>query len=486
MQPQAFLPEVQPLRTLAIRGLLAWIVLVALMGFFWIPFLAPGQSGDFSPAVTDFYHAIMIPVTALFLILCTIVFRVPPWATRWVTVAGLVGAGLDAVGSLMRAYGEVYGSGGFSAGAWVQLPGTILMVSVAAVFLVGLAVETAGAAKNDNTRSRLLSWTLFLSGVSGLLAVSLGGIFASSEVGLSWTAWARALHEPTTAFLGNVATSHSHDMLPAFMAGIVLLAAQAFGYAEIRGARRALARLGITVMLVGVVLMTVVYVSAALGTYSIPALLTSGPHGVNGIAEDDSLTGLVGWGALILMASLWPQLRDHARVAAARVRGRINPVRLAVFLTWVCAMVAMIGYGYYIELHEAVFGAGALPAAGAVNDQIYTRAHLLYAFFALPILAVLLLAAELTGNVAYGRLTRWIAGFSIAGMLVTLAGLGWWTFGTPGHAVTWATASGAHDVYVLGLALMLSAAAMQVLNGTRPDPSIRLAGSSPADTAASR
>lgn len=475
MNSETLFPGADGMRILAVRGLVAWIVLVALLGFFGAPFLTPGQAGDFSPALIDFYHAIMIPGAALFLILCTLVFQVPAWASRWVTQAGLVGAGLDAVGSLLRAYGDVYHSAGFSVGSWIQFPGTLIMVSVAVVFLTGLAMEIPKKSQQSSEgSSRLMSWALFIAGVSALIAVGLGGIFAASEVGLSWAGWAQALHEPTADFLGNMMTSHSHDILPAFMAGIVLLAAQAFGYGQVRGPRRQVARLGIIILLIGVICMTIVYAVSSIGTYSIPTLWTSGPQGVNGIAEDDFLTGLVGWGSLILMGSLWPELRGRTRSAAAMVRGRLNPVRLAVFLTWICAMVAMIGYGYYIELHEAVFGAGALPAPGAINDQIFTRAHLLYVFFALPILAVFLLAVELIADPTHGRLTQWMAGLSIAGMLVTLVGLGWWTFATPGHAVTWDLASGGHDVYVLGQALMLSAGVVQLFTRSRPVPTARV------------
>ena len=481
MTSELLVPESDAGWSLAVRGLLAWIVVVALIGFFAAPFLTPGQAGDFSSALVDFYHAIMIPVAALFLILCTFVFRVPAWVRRWVVQAGVVGAGLDAVGSLVRAYGDVYHSAGFGAGAWIQFPGTLIMVSVALVFLVGLALTAVRTPKHSAESSPLMAWALFISGVSALIAVALGGIFAASEVGLSWAGWAHALHENTGGFLGNVVTSHSHDMLPAFMAGIVLLAAQAFGYTHLQGLRRRVAQWGIAILLIGVVLMTLAYVLSSLGTYNIPALWVSGPQGVNGIAEDDFLTGLVGWGSLILMVSLWSELRDRARVAAATVRSRINPVRLAVFLTWICAMVAMIVYGYYIELHEVVFGGGALPAPGAINDQIFTRAHLLYVFLSLPVLAVFLLAAELTADPVRRRLTGWMAGVSIAGMLVSLVGLGWWTFATPGHAVSWALASGGHDVYVLGQALMLLAAVMQLFIGSRAVPPAPLrAESAPA------
>ncbi len=441
-----------------IRSLLTWVVVVALLGFFAVPFLQPGELGDFSPAVIDFYHAIMIPVAALFLVLCSLTFPVPLWARHWVLKAGLIGAGFDGIGSLLRAYGDLYHSAGFGVGAWVQMVGTLIMVSVTIVFLIGLAQSTY----RDNS-SRLLSWALFATGFSALIAVALGGIFATSEVGVSWNGLAHVFHESSQNFLGNVSTSHSHDMLPAFMGCIVLLSAQAFGYPHLKGVRKRIGQAGIVVMLIGVALMTIVYVVSSLGTYNIPTLWASGPQGVNGIAGDDFLTGLVGWGSLILLVSLWPEIREQTHSLASTMRQKINPVRLAVFLTWLCAMIAMIGYGYYIELHENIFGGGQLPATGAINDQIFTRAHLLYVFFALPILAVLLLAAELTSDKS-SRGIQWMAGCSIAGMGVSLIGLGWWTFATPGHALSWNLAGGGHDIYVLGQALMLTAGIIQLFS----------------------
>ena len=460
----------------AIRSLLAWIVVVVLLGFFAVPFLQPGQLGDFSSAIVDFYHAIMIPVAALFLLLCSMSFPIPVWARRWVFRAGWVGAGFDGIGSLLRAYGDLYHSAGFGIGAWIQMVGTLTMVSVTLVFLIGLAQST----HKDPASARLLTWALFAAGLSALIAVSLGGIFATSEVGLSWAGLAHAFHENSQTFLGNVSTSHSHDMLPAFMGSIVLLTGRVFGYPRLKGVRRRIGQVGIVVMVIGVVLMTIVYVVSSLGTYNIPTLWASGPHGVNGIAADDFLTGLVGWGSLILMASLWPEIRNKAQTLTATVRQRVNPVRLAVFLTWICAMIAMIGYGYFIELHENIFGGGQLPAAGAVNDQIFTRAHLLYVFFALPILAVLLLAAELTADKA-SRGIKWMAECSIGGMGISLIGLGWWTFATPGHALSWNLAGGGHDLYVLGQALMLTAGIIQLFS-TRTE----ILASSADDTAPPR
>ena len=86
-------------------------------------------------------------------------------------------------------------------------------------------------------------------------------------------------------------------------------------------------------MLIGVVAMTIVYVLSSLGTYRLLTLGAFGRQGVNGIAEVDFLTGLLGWGSPFLMIGLWPETRDRMRDAAATIHQRIDPVRLAVFLT---------------------------------------------------------------------------------------------------------------------------------------------------------
>jgi hypothetical protein len=246
-------------------------------------------------------------------------------------------------------------------------------------------------------------------------------------------------------------------MLPSFMAGIVILAAEAFGYSVLGGTRKQVARLGVGVMLVGIALYSGVYLVSGIGTYAIPAWFPSGPGGVNGIAMDDSMTGLVGIGALILAGAMLPEVRMSFRRARSKLRDRFNPVRASVYLTYVMAAGAMFFYGFWIEMNEAKFGFNSLPASGAIDDKIFTRSHLLFVFGSLPIIAVFLLATEIAGDTSGigATLRKWMSGSIVAGMFVTLLGMGIWVFSTPGHQLNWGHGSAGEVIYIVGQALIV-------------------------------
>ena len=179
---------------------------------------------------------------------------------------------------------------------------------------------------------------------------------------------------------------------------------------------------------------------------------------------DDTMTGLVGVGALILAGAMLPELRNSLARLGSRIQQRYNPVRIAVYLTYLCATAALYFYGYYIELNESKFGFASPPAARYANDQIFSRAHLLFVFGALPLMAVLLLAVEISGNVSEiaFRLRQWLSGSIISGMLITLVGMGIWVFSAPGHSTTLGSGNAGEIMYVIGQCLMLIGAIIEV------------------------
>ena len=225
-------------------------------------------------------------------------------------------------------------------------------------------------------------------------------------------------------------------------------------------------------MLGGIALYSGVYTVAGIGTFAIPAWFPSGAGGVNGIAMDDTMTGLVGVGALILAAVMLPELRGSFRKAADVVKERFNPARVGVYMTYLMATVAMFLYGYYIEMHETKFGFNALPAARAVGDQVFTRTHLLLVFCSLPIIAVFLLAAELLGDTSRvgATLKRWMGGSVLTGMVVATLGMGIWVFSTPSHTTRARDLANAGAVmYMVGQVLILLGAAVELFMTRSPE-----------------
>ncbi len=457
-----------------VRILTAWIVIVAVLSFVTVPWLAPGANGDLTAPLIWFYHALMLPVALLFLILCTRVFVFHSWVKYIVSHSALI-ALFEGIGFLILGYGTLHHVASLTAfGFWVIMPATLELTAVTILFVVDLAYSALIPPHGQSMppQKAEITWVFFFAGVSVITWVVFGLAAAASQVGISWSFWAGAQHESTSALMGNIITSHSHGMLPSFMAAIVLLAAEAFGYSRLTGVRKQVARGGVGAMLGGIGLYSGIYAVSGVGTFVIPAWFPSGPGGVNGLAMDDTMTGLVGLGSLVLAAAMLPELRDSFLRLSGTAMRRLNPVRLGVYLTYLMATAALLIYGYYIEMNESRFGfAATLSASHVIDDQIFTRSHLLFVFGSLPIIAVFLLAAELCGgdvSKAGVTLRQWMARLIIAGMVVTLIGMGLWVFSTPGHQANWAPNSLGEILYILGQGLMLVGAVIELFTPPAP------------------
>ena len=460
--------------SLMARVLSLWVVLVAVATFLTVPWLRHVNAGDLTVSMTWFYHALMLPSALLFLILCTRVFATHPWV-RYVLSHSAPVAVLEGLGFLILGYGtEHHVSSLVSFGYWIIMPLTVELFAVTVLFVGDLAVSAFWPPSGERMQPQKaeIHWALFFAGVSTLTWVVLGIAAAASVVGVSWSFWAQAQHEPTSTLVSNIITSHSHGMLPSFMAGIVFLAAEAFGYSRLSGLRKQVARGGVGIMLGGIALYSGVYFVSALGSFVIPAWFPYGQGGVNGLAMDDTFTGLVGLGALIVAFDMVPEVRGSSQRVAGAVKARFNPARLGVYMSYLMAAAAMFLYGYYIENDETKFGAGALPAARAVGDQVFTRAHLLLVFGSLPVIAVFLMAAELFGDASGTResLKRLMSAIVLVGMVVATAGMGIWIFATPLHATTWSLTSAGAILYMAGQALILLGAVFELFTIRTPQP----------------
>lgn len=175
-------------------------------------------------------------------------------------------------------------------------------------------------------------------------------------------------------------------MLPLIMAGIVALVAMAYGYREMKGATKYLAALGFIIMTYMIIAVTWLYIVSGVGNYSIPTLLASGP---NGLAMDDAMTGMIGWGALFVIIALL----IHAK--------RTGTLDKSPFL-WAMVTAGILIYltvtGYYIEFHESYYGF-ATPGQGPgwMNDAVYTRFYQDFGLFVLPAVVLALLAFKVMG-----------------------------------------------------------------------------------------
>jgi hypothetical protein len=201
--------------------------------------------------------------------------------------------------------------------------------------------------------------------------------------------------------------SHSHEMAMGVMALTILLVAQQFGYAALTGVSRGLSRAGVSLVAVGTMVMTLMYVAGGFSTWAPPTWFISGPGGANGIASDDVITGtLVMGGGLLIVAAL----------VLGRAEILRRPVRLAALWAWVLSFATVVVAGYTIELNRAHFGAGDPTAAGAANDAVFTWLHQDIGLFLLPALVLVMLAAERLVDHDHPGLIGWttIVGTTVA------------------------------------------------------------------------
>lgn len=210
-------------------------------------------------------------------------------------------------------------------------------------------------------------------------------------------------------FTVNVVTSHSHTMLPLIMAGIVALVAMSYGYREMKGSPKFLAALGFLVMAYMIIAVTWLYVVAGVGNYVIPTLFSSGPNDVNGLAMDDAMTGMIGWGALFVLIGLLLYMKRSGRLK--------SPLFMAIVVAWIMIYLVIPGTGYYIEFHETFFGFATPPAPGWMNDAAYLRFHQDFGFFLLPSIVVAMLFFMMM-RLSDGAERR-ISYTLIAGMVIT-------------------------------------------------------------------
>ena len=364
-------------------------VFIYITLFLLIGPLLPGVSwfklGDFTPDMVNYIHTIMIPFVFLLFIYSSELLNLLPFERKIVNIGTYPFLLISALGIAFY-YPARFANIDYA----LQAIRDVWMIILAVIFLVSLILMPF----HDREKFRKIwgAYALLLVGtVSGIIASLMGVIyeygFLFGFASVPWfnnyvIAWGGL-----NTFLGNIFTSHSHQMLPAVMGVIVALAAIYIGYEKLSAMKRGIVNVSLLISVFGVISMSYLYFISAFGTYSIPTLFISGTGGMNGLALDDSQTGLIGAGALISIAGLYYalSLKKPERLLQA----------LEMYI-WMATMAVMIGVGYSMEFNETYYGFGSPgtpPAGGAgyLYDQAFTNGHLLFAFFLMPLLAGILL-----------------------------------------------------------------------------------------------
>jgi len=151
--------------------------------------------------------------------------------------------------------------------------------------------------------------------------------------------------------------------------------------------KRNIVNIGMVISIFGTISMSYLYLISSFGTYVIPTIFSFGAGGMNGLALDDSQTGIIGVGALISIIGLY-------YILSRRPVERL--VQLSEILTWIAVMSVMVGVGYAMEFNETYYGFGSpgVPPNGGPGfqyDLAFTDGHLLFAFFMMPLVAGIIL-----------------------------------------------------------------------------------------------
>ena len=364
---------------------IGWLVLFAVLSVF---VSNPFQSETSATATPDyarvmFLHGLLIGMVGLLALLACQVMRLRSTHIRiWITGGVVVATILAAVGGIWDR--SIPGS---EVPMWTQIFGFFALDEILLLLLLGIIGEWHARSQAVHPlpylAAALAAASMFIAAIMGHLAgwiMEFGPNFPPA-IGnyLKFAGFASS-----DDFTGALVGSHSHEMAVAVMAMIAILLALQFGYSASKGVSRALATIGVAMIAAGTVVVTAMYVTAAFTTWSPPAWFVSGPAGVNGIASDAVISGILVMGGGLL-------------VAGALVVGRWllrRPTRLAAAWAWLLSFATVVVAGYAIEMNTAYFGAGDPKAAGAANDAVFTWLHQDIGLFLFPAIVLVMLVVE--------------------------------------------------------------------------------------------
>ncbi len=401
----SWFPWLTPRRILF--GSAGWIVAFAL-GSLAIAnpfFTEKGAGASINTWNVMYAHGLLIGMLGIALLLAASVFRLT-WRHLWLFVGlGVVAATLlSTIGGIFDRH--IPGPAGDQVAMWTQILGFFTLDEMLIVLAWGFWKDWRARTGQSRRLSFLVAWTATLSMlIAAIMGHLAGWILDYGDTPPAIGSFARFEGESLSTLNANLIGSHSHDMVVAFM--VLAIAASVAFYAErvprvgFIGLRRA----GLGMALVGTVIFTVVYVAAGFTSWTIPTLFANGP---NGLASDDLVTGFAMIGGLIALAG-------------AALSRATRPAATVLAATWIWALSIglVVATGYWIEFHEAHFGAGSASARGAASDAIFTWFHQDIGLFLFPFMTVVMLA---TGRFVLPRYHGIIALTSVAGSTAAYAG----------------------------------------------------------------
>lgn len=393
------------------------------------PFLNPSYANQWTPDVywrlVMYWHgAIFIPWIVVLSALATTKFHLdsmPGLPGRLIGESVFLGGFFAVPIAGVAGIFDVYDQFAMGIPLWTQIFAFLIGDEIAIALIVALLAHPR---KNGGFLKAGMPYYTVFTGVAGAFVAAMMG-----HVGgyVSWFGpnpgflnnYINSTMYPVTGFSNStsvimftedVVGSHSHLMLVSLMAGVVALAAVVFGYYETWGRnQKRVASFGFAIMIAALLGAMWVYVISGVGNYQIPSFFV---NGVNGVAGDDLTTGVVGLGAVFVLAGLV----SHSR-GSLTLEGRPlfrDPLFLAVVAAWITIYLVIPVTGFYINFNENFF-----KFAGAGFDDAFNRFHQDFGFYLLPSLVTLLLTLRTFGVAP--RVGKYIGYLSIGGIAMAFA-----------------------------------------------------------------
>jgi hypothetical protein len=414
-----------------------WALIIGILApvvNYLTPLLNPAYNNMWTPDIfwrLDLYwHGAFIPwMLALAALALTVLGldsmrgRIGTHLRHMLLIGGLFGVPLAAIGAIFN----VYNTFAFGIPMWTQVVSIGIGGETVFFLIISLLIYPRESRKGYG-QVGFPYYVVLLCAIGIILAALMGDVSG-------WITWfgpwpsifpqyINSTMYPVLGFYNSTAvvtwtedmvTSHSHLMLPSVMASIVALTPAVYGYAKWEKREKALSTIGFVIMVVGLVLSVWIYLVSGVGNYFIPTLFQSGPNGINGLAMDDMMTGIVGLGAAFVLVALVSYARK-GKTADGTVLVK-DYMFLSIIAAWVFIYLLIPVTGYYIEFNQSFYS-----AAGLGFDAAFTRFHQDFAFFMLPALVTSILIFDVFG--ISGKTRRTVGLLYLVGTSITLV-FGW-------------------------------------------------------------
>ncbi len=371
-----------------IKFLIAWLSLyVALTFFIANPFWdETSASAAINWQHTMFLHGFLIGLVGLVSIGVVDAFHFRSYHARsWILVGTMVATIFAGIGGIFDAHPTD------TLALWTQILGFFSLDEILLLLSWSFFSEYR---QSHPGRKTLAFWVAWMGSISMFLAALMGHLAGwllefGQHAPFNWPSnYAHFIGVPFPAWVTNLITSHSHEMVIALIGTLIGTLAWHYGYHGSASTRVPSAtKAGLAMVVFGIIAMTFIYLVAGFTLYQPPTLFAFGPGGINGLAGDDLVTGIfVLIGGLIALSGF---LFQNQGISPSSYR-----VRLATIVAFILSVVTVVGAGYSIELRETYFGMGNPKAAGATRDAVFTFWHQDFAFFLVPALIAVLYLAD--------------------------------------------------------------------------------------------